>query len=153
MKQLENRIPPPIALLIFGTLMWMARGHLSPHPSVGALHLGVAALLFAAGLLIAGSGVRAFREAKTTIDPVHVDAASALVTAGIFRYTRNPMYLGFTVILTAWATALGGGWAFLGPPLFAIFLNQFQIAPEERAMLAKFGESYSDYRQKTRRWL
>jgi protein-S-isoprenylcysteine O-methyltransferase Ste14 len=153
MDKLENRIPPPIVVLIFGALMWTAAGNAHLHGAGGAIRIGLAGLVFAAGLIIAGSGVWAFRQAATTIDPIHIDAASTLVTAGIFRYTRNPMYVGFTTILVAWAILLSTPWALLGPVLFALFLTRFQIAPEERAMLAKFGTSYSEYQQKVRRWL
>jgi protein-S-isoprenylcysteine O-methyltransferase Ste14 len=153
MDKLENRIPPPIVVLVFGAVMWTAAGNAPRLGAGGAIRIGLAGLVFAAGLIMAGFGVRAFRRAATTIDPVHVDAASALVTAGIFRYSRNPMYVGFTAMLVAWAIFLGSPWGLLGPAMFVLFLTRFQIAPEERAMQAKFGTAYSEYQKRVRRWL
>ena len=108
-------------------------------------------LIGAAGLAIAGSGVREFRRASTAIDPVHVDAASNLVTTGIFAYTRSPMYVGITTLLLAWAAYLGSLRALAGPVVLAAFLNRLQVIPEERAMMPKFAESYAAYRTKVRR--
>jgi protein-S-isoprenylcysteine O-methyltransferase Ste14 len=153
MKWLENRIPPPIVTLGIGFLMWAGTRH-GPAPIASlSVRSGIAVLIGAAGLAIAGSGVREFRRASTTIDPVHVDAASTLVTTGIFGYTRNPMYVGFATLLAAWAVYLGDPWALAGPVVLAAFLNRFQIIPEERAMKAKFDDAYEHYTRRVRRWL
>ena len=109
--------------------------------------LGVIALSFGAG------GIIAFRIAKTTINPVQIDQASRVVTGGIYRVTRNPMYVGLTALLTTWAVWLAMPWTLLGPVLFAIFIHRFQILPEERVMSAKFGKEYDEYRKRVRRWV
>jgi protein-S-isoprenylcysteine O-methyltransferase Ste14 len=75
------------------------------------------------------------------------------VTGGIFRYTRNPMYVGFTSLLVGWACYLSVPWLLFEPIAFAIFITRFQIIPEERVMSVKFGQDYTDYRQRVRRWL
>ena len=79
--------------------------------------------------------------------------AKASMTSGIYRITRNPMYVGMTLLLTAWTAGLGSAWLLAGPLLFALFITRFQIVPEERVMQAKFGDAYTRYRQQVRRWL
>lgn len=76
-----------------------------------------------------------------------------MVTGGVYRLTRNPMYVGLTLLLTTWAVWLAVPWTFLGPVVFALFTHCFQILPEERVMSAKFGRAYEDYRRRVRRWL
>lgn len=153
MNRLEHRIPPPFVFLGIGALMW-ALSRLGPAlPLERPWRLALALLLAACGALAIGLGFAAFRQARTTIDPVHIDAATALVVRGVFRYTRNPMYLGFTLGLAGWAVALDTAWALTGPVLFVLFIRRFQIAPEERAMEAKFGDAYLAYKRAVRRWI
>jgi protein-S-isoprenylcysteine O-methyltransferase Ste14 len=97
--------------------------------------------------------MREFRRAGTTIDPLRLDKTTALVTEGVYRYTRNPMYLSLTLMLCAWAIWLGGVWAWVGPIALALWLDRFQIRPEERAMSRRFGADYDRYRRNVRRWL
>jgi protein-S-isoprenylcysteine O-methyltransferase Ste14 len=107
----------------------------------------------ALGALVVVQGARTFWQNKTTINPVDLKSASALVTSGVFRYSRNPMYVGFATVLVGWAVCLAAPSAILGPVAFVLFTNRFQIVPEERVMLAKFGQAYDDYRVQVRRWL
>ena len=94
-----------------------------------------------------------FRRNKTTINPVDLESASALVTSGVFRFSRNPMYVGFTAMLVGWAVCLAAPWALVGPVAFVLFTNRFQIIPEERVMRDKFGQAYDDYQAQVRRWI
>jgi len=75
------------------------------------------------------------------------------VTSGIYRYTRNPMYLGLLLILLGWAVFLANIVAFIFLPAFIAYLNRFQIRPEEKAMASLFGQDFANYRSKVRRWL
>ena len=84
---------------------------------------------------------------------MQIENASALVTTGVYRVSRNPMYVALTSLLTALAVYLANGWAAVGPVLFALFITRFQIIPEERIMQAKFGDAYADYQRRVRRWL
>ena len=153
MKALEHRSPPPIVVMAMAAAMWATARH-TPHILVtDSWRLVLATGVLALGLLIGGSGFLAFRRARTTIDPVNLDAASVLVTSGIFRISRNPMYVGFTLLLTAWAIYLAAPWALVGVAVFVLFTGRFQILPEERVMRAKFGATYIDYQRKVRRWL
>jgi len=94
-----------------------------------------------------------FRLAKTTINPLDPSRASVLVTVGIFRITRNPMYLSLLLLLIAYAVRLGSWGEWLGPALFAAYVTRFQIIPEERILAVKFGAAYLAYRSRTRRWI
>lgn len=146
---MENRIPPPFLTLALAIAMWFA----AAEAQAPLWRTGAAFAVF----LVAGTfglpALRAFRKADTTVDPVRIDHASALVTGGIYRLSRNPMYVSLTLMLVAWALWLGGPWVWAGPVLFALWIDRFQIRPEERAMSARFGASYDDYRREVRRWL
>jgi protein-S-isoprenylcysteine O-methyltransferase Ste14 len=155
--KLENRIPPPILMLAVAAVMWVATwataAGSSPSQMPTPLRWGLAAIFFAGAGLFGFPAFSAFRKAKTTINPVQIDQASALVSSGIYRVTRNPMYVAMTLLLCAWAVWLARPLALLGPLAFVLFINRYQIVPEERAMQAKFGPAYAAYRQRTRRWL
>jgi protein-S-isoprenylcysteine O-methyltransferase Ste14 len=115
--------------------------------------VGAAAMIALAGVALSIAGIIAFRLARTTINPMKPEATSSLVRSGIYRFTRNPMYLGLCLLLIAWAVFLACPWALLGPLAFVLYMNRFQIGPEERALSALFGEEYSAYRSTVRRWL
>jgi protein-S-isoprenylcysteine O-methyltransferase Ste14 len=113
----------------------------------------LAAVLTATGLCFGLVAFFQFRRAGTTVHPTKPQESSVLVVGGIYRVTRNPMYLGVLLILTAWAAWLGNGAAFVLLPCFVAYLNRFQIAPEERALEAHFGDAFAGYRRVVRRWL
>jgi len=153
MSRLENRIPPPFVAAAFALGM---RGVASWTPGASVQFPGQA--LAVAALLAAGFGVIAisiiqFSRARTTVNPLNPAAASALVTSGIFRLTRNPMYLGMALILAALAVWFGNAVCVLLLAGFVAYINRFQIAPEERALRAHFGEAFDAYARKVRRWI
>lgn len=153
MAALELKIPPPVVTLGVALLMWLVAQlgpwlHLPP-----TVRLTAAALLALAGIALAVSGIVAFRQASTTINPHKPHAASALVSSGVYRLTRNPMYLGLSFVLAAWAVYLGSAWAWLGPVLFVAFIQRFQIVPEERVLNERFGAAFASYTARVRRWL
>ncbi|MGM0769637.1 MAG: methyltransferase family protein [Pseudomonadota bacterium] len=150
---LEKRIPPLLLVLVIGGLMWGVSAVTSPVPLGDTVRQVVTGWLFVVGALFPVVGVVAFRRARTTVAPRAPEASSALVTSGIYRYSRNPMYMGFTFWLLAWAVFLGSGWALLGLVAFVLYMNRFQIAPEERALRTLFGEEFRAYEQRVRRWL
>ena len=112
-----------------------------------------AILVAAAGAAIAIAGVIQFARARTTVNPLQPDAASSLVSGGVYRWTRNPMYLGMALVLLGWATYLSSIAALAVLPLFIVYITRFQIAPEERALEARFGAEFARYRKAVRRWL
>ena len=138
---------------IAAALMWGIAAVL-PSLRVDVPRAGLIAAIFAAlGILIAGAGLVAFHRARTTANPMRPEAATSLVTTGIYRWTRNPMYLGWLPVLAGWAVYLQHAGALLMVPLFMLYLTRFQIIPEERALAAKFGGQFDAYRQRVRRWL
>lgn len=153
---LETRIPPPVWSLLAATAMWLLDRY-APGEQVDAavarpLVAVLAGLCALAGFALAGEAVIRFLRARTTVHPLHPEQASALVIAGTYRYTRNPMYLGMLLLLVAWALWLGSLSVWLVLPVFVFALTQLQIVPEERALAAKFGDDYHAYRRRVARW-
>ena len=148
---LNNKIPPVIVVLFFAGIM-----ALIAHYSV--IDFTVFVAYFAASLVIIGcascvAGVVSFKLAKTTVNPNKPEQASKLVTSGIYRISRNPMYLGFAFILAGWGVWLSSVWAMLGVIGFIGYLTLFQIMPEERALTKLFGDEFTIYKARVRRWL
>lgn len=153
MRTLELKIPPPIVLLLVAGAMWWVASH-APHFELPTpIRVGLAVVLGLVGMVFSSSGARAFRRAKTTINPMKPAESSTLVCTGIYRVTRNPMYVGLTCLLLGWAVFLTSPWTLLGPLGFALYITRFQIVPEERVLAAKFGADYAAYQSKVRRWL
>ena len=153
MPSLEHRIPPPVVLLLAGFLMWLVDRNVPVARIDVALRVPLAVAIALVGMMIALAGLIEFRRARTTIDPLHPDAASSLVSNGVYTFTRNPMYLGMLTILVAWAVYLSNVAALVGLPLFVVYMNRFQIVPEERALESRFGAEFSAYRSRVRRWI
>ncbi|MCC6585667.1 MAG: isoprenylcysteine carboxylmethyltransferase family protein [Bryobacterales bacterium] len=105
------------------------------------------------GAVIAAAGIVSFRVAKTTVNPMKPERASSLIVSGPYKYTRNPMYVGMVFALLGWAAFLSNFAALAGIPLFILYLNRFQIEPEERVLDKLFPHEFPRYRAKVRRWL
>jgi protein-S-isoprenylcysteine O-methyltransferase Ste14 len=153
MHPLELRIPPPAVAALVAVAMWRISLATPGLEVPGVPRAAMAAVLALIGFSIDVAGLISFRRAKTTINPMKPGTTSALVTSGIYRMSRNPMYVGLLFVLVAWAVYLPSAWALLGPPAFILYINRFQIAPEERILEARFGGAYSDYKRTVRRWL
>jgi protein-S-isoprenylcysteine O-methyltransferase Ste14 len=153
MHWLELKVPPLIVWLVFAAAMFgLARAtptFFLPVPGATAIPL----ILVVAGAALAFAGVVAFRRERTTVNPLTPNASSAVVSHGVYRFSRNPMYLGFLVALAGWAVYLSNVASALLLPVFVAYMNQYQIKPEERALLAKFGEQYAQYMSRVRRWI
>jgi protein-S-isoprenylcysteine O-methyltransferase Ste14 len=153
MKKLEHRIPPPVLMMVVALTMWVAARLFPAMSIVPPWRYGGVVLFAALALAFAGSGIRAFLRARTTINPVRIEEASHLVTGGIYGVTRNPMYVALTALLTAWVCWLASPWVLIGPLAFALFIHRYQILPEERVLAGKFGPEYIAYCRRVRRWL
>jgi protein-S-isoprenylcysteine O-methyltransferase Ste14 len=152
-RWLENKVPPLLLGAIIGVLMWgLARVTLRVEVDL-ALRIGLALTFVALGIAIVLLGGMAFRKAGTTVNPMKPESTSSLVMVSVYRYTRNPMYVGFTLVLVGWAAFLAAPWTLAGPALFVVYIDRFQILPEERFLGEKFGAEWSQYQQKVRRWL
>ena len=153
MASLEVRVPPPAVALVFGLLMWLASSMVPPVEVAHGVRVGLAIGLAATGLTFGASAMLYFARARTTMNPMKPSATSSLVTHGVFRFTRNPMYLSLLLYLLAWAAYLSNWLALLLVPLFVVYITELQIKPEERALSAKFGTEYAAYSAQVRRWL
>ena len=150
---MDTRIPPPLVALALAVCGW-ALGRSGVAPQIvfwGQAELAI--ILLAGGLSCMISGVLAFRIAGTTVNPLRPELASQLVVSGIYRRTRNPMYLGLLGVLAAWAVCLGQPLALLMLPVWVWYIGRFQIQPEEAALHRLFGSSYTAYCGKVRRWV
>ena len=149
---MQAKIPPLLIVFVLGAGMLAADARLPGHFDFPGRAWAAYALV-AAGILLVLLGVGRFRKADTTVDPLHPDRASELVTGGVYRFTRNPMYLGFAAVLAGWDLYLGSWFGALSRPLYVLLMNRFQIGPEERALAGRFGAAYQAYRSRVRRWL
>jgi protein-S-isoprenylcysteine O-methyltransferase Ste14 len=156
-KQVRNGLElklPPVALgVIAAGLMWAASSAAPAFDFIVPANSVFSASLALMGALTCLAGVVSFRRAKTTVNPMKPDSTSTLVVSGTYRYTRNPMYAGFLLILLGWAAFLSNVLALIVLPAFVLYMNRFQILPEERALAALFGDDYTEYLARVRRWL
>ena len=152
-EMLELKVPPLVALIIAATGMWAISGCAATFrlPLPGAVLFGVGIAL--TGIVVAVMGVVTFRQAGTTVDPRVPTRSARLVVSGVYRFSRNPMYLGFLLVLCGWGWYLGNVLSLALIPSFIVFINRFQITPEERVMRRRFAASYPHYAASVRRWL
>lgn len=153
MHALESRVPPPIVALLVALAMWWASRWSVASAPPEFVRWPLAVALGVVGIAFDLWGLLAFRRAKTTVNPMKPQSASSMVDSGIYRVTRNPMYVGLVFILCGWAVFLWSWWALPGPFAFAAYIGRFQIAPEEKALTTLFGDEYLSYKARVRRWL
>ena len=152
-QSLEGKVPPPVVAIMAAAVMWgvaneqaLLRYEISYKAFICGALVGLAVLIDLAAL-------RLFMTAKTTINPISPDKATKLVTTGVYRYTRNPMYMANLIILLAWLIWLGSIYSVSGLILYVVYMNQFQIKPEERVLLNLFEHEYSFFCSRVRRWI
>ena len=153
MNALELKIPPPVVALVLACAMW-GLSLVTPLIEIS----GPARVATAITIAVLGAGfdltaVILFFRRRTTVNPMKPAKTSSLVVSGIYTVTRNPMYVGLVFFLTAWAVYLACPLALAGPVAFVLYINRFQIEPEERMLLEKYGRKYTVYTSKVRRWL
>ena len=110
-------------------------------------------IVFIFGVLIVLVGGYQFRKASTTVNPLLPEESSKLVTSGIYRYSRNPMYIGFFLFLVAWSILLGSLVTLLVLPIYVLLITKVQIVPEEVILEEKFQNEYRQYKSNVRRWI
>ncbi|WP_043649801.1 methyltransferase family protein [Chitinilyticum litopenaei] len=152
-RALELKIMPmPLAVLV-AAAMWALASAFPGLTIALPLHGSIALLLLLSGLVCVFGSALVFRRKRTTLDPRQPEQAATLLTGGLFRISRNPIYLGFLLLLLAWFEYLANLAALPLLPAFVLYLNRFQIIPEERALAERFGDAYLDYCKRVRRWL
>lgn len=147
------KIPPPVAALVCALMIWGSAKLIAPATWHSNIQNGMAIVLAAIAVMIDLSALTGFIRSRTTIDPRYPHKTSWIVTTGIYRHTRNPMYLGLALLLTALAIYLGTVAGLLVVALFVWYTTIFQIMPEEKVLETQFGEDYLDYKARVRRWL
>ena len=147
------RIPPLLLTGILALLMWLLSTVTWIIPMPESIRLISASIPLAVGAVFTLGGVMAFRVARTTVDPRTPEKASALVTSGVYRYSRNHMYVAFALFLLAWAIYLAAPWSLGGVAGFVLFMDRLQIPAEEQALESLFGDDFRRYRERVRRWL
>ena len=153
MNALALKVPPVAQVIITAAAMY---GVSKMVPALTFSLNGSTALAVGLGMMgmsLCVMGVTQFRKAQTTPNPQALEKVSSLVTSGIYRYSRNPMYLGLVLILLGWAFYLSHFLAFVLLPVFILYMTRFQIQPEEQMMARKFGKTYQAYLNKVRRWI
>jgi protein-S-isoprenylcysteine O-methyltransferase Ste14 len=153
MSMLELKVPPVVLVLLAAVVMWLVSS-VAPSFTWSLPYRQVVALTLAVtGGIITILGVIAFRQAHTTVNPTNPQSASSLVSNGIYQVSRNPMYLGFLLALFGLAVFFSNALSLVVLPAFVAYMNHFQIAPEERALTVVFGQEFTTYTEKVRRWI
>src|SRR5262245_40357713 len=142
MASLELMVPPPFVALGFAGLMWILAKLFGAATVPLAHRTTIVIALAAIGVLFGFSAMGMFRRAQTTVNPMKPETTSALVTNGVYRITRNPMYVSLVLYLAAWSVRLSNMVALLLLPLFVLYITRFQIMPEERALTELYGPEY-----------
>ena len=153
MSFLKLKVPPDLTFLFFGAAIWAASNFFPTLDiSFPGNHWLTGILAIIGGLIVIG-GIMEFRRVKTTVNPINPNLASTIVTSGVYRFTRNPMYFGMFLLLTAFSIK----YLNILSPIFLtgyiVYMNRFQIIPEEKALTEKFGDDYLKYKRSVRRWI
>lgn len=153
MVWLELKVPPAVVFLVAAFAIYLCSDIGYQMAFYNDYKHTIFHVVFALGVLCGISGVVSFKLAKTTVNPVNIHKASELVDSDVFRFSRNPMYLGMLIGLLAIFLRQQALLNVIWLVLFVLYMNKFQIAPEERALTKIFGASYTDYLTRVRRWL
>ena len=148
---MDNKVPPPIVTFICGLAIYFSKSFFNEFFSYSNNINSLFLLIL--GLVVFLSAVKSFRKQKTTVNPLEPKQASSLVTSGIFKFSRNPMYLGMLIILLSLSSKFNLIGGMIISLFFYIFITKFQIIPEEAAMNELFGNEFINYSNKTRRWI
>lgn len=150
---MELKVPPAVLFLIAAMLIvlvgWATAGIRIAIPGIRLIAL----IITAAAGVIAITSIITFRRAKTTINPHTPDRSSTLLISGIYQYSRNPIYLSLALLLIACALYISSIVALIIVPAFVLYMNRYQILPEERALESRFGAQYAAYKRAVRRWI
>ena len=154
-NKLELLIPPPLVMITCAVLMKFLASVplLSFSFGFSMIQFTLLGLCVLVGFVVAILGLFEFYRAKTTVNPHNVERTSTLVTTGIYRITRNPMYLGLACLLVGWFFWLSNFASISGVIIFVMYISRFQILPEEKILNSKFPDQFSNYSKTVRRWV
>ncbi|HAY41548.1 MAG TPA: protein-S-isoprenylcysteine methyltransferase [Gammaproteobacteria bacterium] len=152
-NSLENKIPPPLITVFFALLMWLVSLVTYRFTFAEDLRIILSLLFFLAGFTVAFLGIYSFIKFNTTVSPIKLKEVSNLVTTGVYKYSRNPMYLGLFIILVGWGILLSNLYTIVFPFVFILTINRLQIIPEERVLESIFRSKYVEYKSRVSRWI
>lgn len=152
MSGLNLKVPPPVVWIISAFFMWLLDVFF-PTMNEPELRFLIAPILAFIGIAFIVFGVLSFKKAETTIDPTTPEKSSSLVIVGIYKFTRNPMYMGLLFFLCSWSVFLFNLYSAFILIAFVLYLTEFQIKPEEEILTSIFGEEYIRYKNSVRRWI
>ena len=151
MIDIKTKFPPPLVALAFGFLINYTKNIFPKIEIKNEIIFG--SFMIISGLIIILSAIILFKKYQTTITPLNPSKATKLITDGIYKFSRNPMYLGLLLVLLGISIILNLTGGFFLIPLFILYLNLFQIIPEENAMVDLFKDEFLEYKKKVRRWI
>ena len=153
MSKLELRLPPPLIAAMVALLMWLIAVLIPVLELPAMTRSWPSYLIFLMGFSLLIPSIFSFKKFNTTINPTRPEQGSQLISSGVYRISRNPIYLGFFLLLIGWGLWLASTLALLVSILFPALMTRFQIIPEEQALETLFGDDYLAYKQRVRRWL
>ena len=150
---LQLKIPPPVYAISIALLMWLLNRYFPVFHLIDAPwnRVGIAIMITAGSLDL--WSLFLFLKKHTTANPMKPQNTSGIVTTGLYKISRNPMYVGLLTILTGYAVWLGSLTPFLMLPVFYALITEMQIKPEEIILEQKFGDEYLNYKNRVKRWL
>ena len=148
---MKKRIPPPLIAMLCVLIIFLSKSIFPSFVFSYKLQLGI--FVSTIGFLLLIISIKSFIDNKTTINPLNLKKSTYLVTSGVFRFSRNPMYLGMLLFLLGTAIILNIIGGLIISILFIFYMNFFQIIPEEMALQNLFGKNYRNYRKTVRRWI
>ena len=153
MSRLELKVAPDVVWVLVVGLMWLASVRTPRLDLPYWLRAGTAAILTVMGVWMMVSARMSLEQANTTWHPMTPTKSTAVVTSGVYGFSRNPMYLGMLLVMLGWAVVLASPVALVLSAILVVYIDRFQIGPEERALTVILGQEYVDYRAQVRRWI
>jgi len=150
---MKLKVPPAVQTLIFSFSMWVIDKYFILGDFTFNGQKITAKIIFSFGILLTILAIWSFKKAKTSSDPTNPSKATTLVTHGIYKYSRNPMYLTILIVLFSWMIALGNIFNIIILIIFVYYITTYQIKPEEEALTKLFKNDYTNYCNKVRRWI
>jgi protein-S-isoprenylcysteine O-methyltransferase Ste14 len=152
-SRLELKVPPDVVWVLVAGLMWLVSLRTPRLDVASPVRVGIAVALTIVGVWLVVSARMSLSKANTTWRPMTPGQATALVDTGVYRVSRNPVYLGMLFVMLGLAVALSSPAALALSAVFVLYIDRFQVEPEERALSAVLGREYLDYQARVRRWL
>ena len=147
----DVKIHPPVLTVIFIVIAYLAKRTIPLQFVVSNTVENIGFGLVVVGFLFGVASFLVFRKARTTLNP-HGQVA-AIVSDGIYRFTRNPIYLGFLLMVIGLPLNSGSYWGVVLAPVFVMSMNRLVIEKEEAYLEKKFKDVYTSYKSRVRRWL